>query len=419
MSAGRSPDVVIVGGGLEGLSVAWRLTAAGVRDVLVLERDVLASGGTGKTSGVVRCHYGIQSLAAMALRGLDVLENAADVLAADVGFVRTGYLVAVGPADLEALAANVSMQRGLGIPVETPDSDTVRGMWPTAALGDFAGFAYEPRGGYGDGPQTALAYAAAAGRAGARIRQGSPVAALRAKDNRVTGVRLASGEVISCQTVVVAAGPWSVPLLAGVGVDLPIRSQREAVLLVDPGHPLMSGGVGSPAAREDHDRAALGPLGDVPVLSDLVCLQYVRRERSGELLVGNSDLSTPDWADPDRYLNRATEDELDSAGRKLAHRFPGLPEARLSSSYAGCYDVTPDYNPIIGPAGMDGLLVCAGFSGHGYKISPAVGQLVADLVLHGTSQDAAISASDFRLERFGEGKPLRSPHPYIGAGQMR
>ena len=91
----------------------------------------------------------------------------------------------------------------------------------------------------------------------------------------------------------------------------------------------------------------------------------------------------------------------------------------MAGSYAGCYDVTPDYNPVIGPAGPANLLVAAGFSGHGFKISPAVGALVADLVVDGRSADPHVPESDFRLERFAEGTPLRSPHPYVGAGEMR
>ena len=100
-------------------------------------------------------------------------------------------------------------------------------------------------------------------------------------------------------------------------------------------------------------------------------------------------------------------------------RLPGLADPAIAASYAGCYDVTPDFNPVISAASLDGLVVAAGFSGHGFKISPAVGRLVADLVVDGTSSDADIPARDFRLSRFAEGDLLRSPHPYVGAGQMR
>ncbi|MFD2399026.1 NAD(P)/FAD-dependent oxidoreductase [Prauserella oleivorans] len=157
----------------------------------------------------------------------------------------------------------------------------------------------------------------------------------------------------------------------------------------------------------------------MPVFSDLVSLQYVRPEVSGDILFGNSDLATLHPADPDNYANRADSDFLELAVGKLAHRFPGLPDASIASTYAGCYDVTPDFNPVISHTPIDGLVVAAGFSGHGFKISPAVGALIADLVVDGKSRDADIPETDFRLSRFAEGALLRSPHPYVGAGEMR
>lgn len=158
---------------------------------------------------------------------------------------------------------------------------------------------------------------------------------------------------------------------------------------------------------------------DVPVFSDLVGLQYVRFERSGELLVGNSDHTYPEFADPDHYSNQADDSYLADAVEKLHHRLPKLPNPRLSTTYAGCYDVTPDYNPILSATPVGALYICAGFSGHGYKISPAVGNLMADIVTQGRSSDPDIKAEDFRLERFEQNQPLRSQHPYVGAGQMR
>jgi glycine/D-amino acid oxidase-like deaminating enzyme len=160
-------------------------------------------------------------------------------------------------------------------------------------------------------------------------------------------------------------------------------------------------------------------LGPVPVFSDLVSLQYIRPETGGQLLFGNSDLSVPEPADPDAYLNRATDDFLEMAVEKISHRFPGLADASVAGTYAGCYDVTPDFNPVISETPVESLVVAAGFSGHGFKISPAVGRLVADLVVDGKSSDADVPESDFRLSRFAEGALLTSPFPYVGAGEMR
>ena len=396
MSSGAS--VVVVGGGVIGLSTARALVDRGVDDVLVLERDVMASGGTGRSSGVVRCHYGIRSLAAMAWRSLPVLADATEVLGEDSGYCNTGYLVGVGEANTGALEANVAMHRKLGIDVDLVGHDAARLLWPVARFDDMAAFAYEPRGGYGDGHRTALAFAAAARRGGARIRQHASVASLVEKGGAAVGVELDDGEGIGADRVLLAAGPWSVALAAGVGLDLPIRGQRAQILMVETG---LAGDI------------------PVPVLSDLVSLQYVRPDVGGALLVGDSDHSDPEWVDPDTCSELADDDQLVRSIVKFEHRFPDLHDAQLRSTYAGCYDVTPDYNPIISATPVDGLFVLAGFSGHGYKISPAVGELAADLVLHGASRYPGVDHRDFRLGRFAEGDLLTSPNPYVGAGQMR
>lgn len=392
-------EVVIIGGGIEGAAAAWALARRGTRDVVVCERDTVGSGGTGKSSGIVRCHYGVPSLAAMAWKGVQLFENAEEILGEDIGYVSSGYVVGVGEGNEAALAGILAAERELGIATEYVDRTEVAKLWPWARLDDFVAFGWEPRGGYGDGYRTAQAFAAAARRDGARVRQGSPVVEILTDGGGVSGVRLASGEQLATRRVVVAAGPWSPALLAPLGIDLPIAVYREQILLISPG------------AGVD--------VTTVPVFSDLVSLQYIRAETGGQLLFGNSDLSVPEYADPDRYAQVADAGFIEAVVDKLSHRFPGLPDAAISSTYAGCYDVTPDFNPVIGHSGIEGLVIAAGFSGHGFKIAPAVGELVADLVLDGDSQDPAVAADDFRLSRFAEGKPLVSRYPYVGAGQMR
>jgi sarcosine oxidase subunit beta len=390
-------DVIVVGGGVEGAATAWALAQRGVTDVLMLERHTIGSGGTGKSSGVVRCHYGISSLGAMANVGLELFENAEEMLGTDIGFRQTGYIVGVGEANLDALRANLAAQRAVGVRTDEIGHAEASELWPAADLDDFAAFAWEARGGYGDAYSTAQAFAAAARVLGVRVRQGTTVAELLVEHDRVTGVRLSDGSVVSSGNVVVAAGPWSVPLLKAHGIDLPIQVHREQIVMVRPGL----------------------DLGDVPVFSDLVSLQYVRPDAGGEILFGNSDLATMEPADPDSYLNRADDAFLELTVEKMSHRFPQIMDAAISSSYAGCYDVTPDFNPVISRTSVAGLVAAAGFSGHGFKISPAVGRLVADLVIDGHSSDPRIPESHFRLSRFAEGDLLRSPHPYVGAGEMR
>ena len=393
----ETADVVIVGGGIEGTAAAWALAQRGVTDVLVAERNTVASGMTGKSSGIVRCHYGVSSLAAMAASGVEVFEKAEEIFGTDIGFRQTGYVVGVGEPDAESLRKSLASQRAVGVQTEEIDAAEVASLWPFADLSPFAAFAWEARGGYGVAYRTAQAFAAAARAAGVRIRQGATVAGLVLDGDRVTGVRLADRSEISAATVIVATGVWTRPLLAPYGIDVPIRAVREQIVMISPGV----------------------QIGHVPVFSDLVSLQYIRPETGGEVLVGNSDLSHVEDADPDNYLNRATEAFIDLTVERVGTRFPGFTGAAISGSYAGCYDVTPDWNPLISPTDLDGLFVAAGFSGHGFKIAPAVGRLIADLVVDGRSADPRIPETDFRLSRFADGDLLKTPYPYVGAGQMR
>jgi glycine/D-amino acid oxidase-like deaminating enzyme len=393
----ETADVVIVGGGIEGAAAAWALAQRGVTDVFVAERNTVGSGMTGKSSGIVRCHYGVSSLAAMATVGLEVFEKAEEIFGTDIGFRQTGYVVGVGEPNVDSLRKSLAAQRAVGVQTEEIDVGEVARLWPFADLSPFAAFAWEARGGYGDAYQTAQAFAVSARAAGVRVRQGTAMTDLLLDGDRVTGVRLADGTEVAAGTVVVATGVWTRELLARHGIDVPIRVVREQIVMISPGV----------------------DLGPVPVFSDLVSLQYIRPEPNGEVLFGNSDLSHVQDADPDDYLNRATEAFVDLTVDRVGTRFPGFTGAAITGSYAGCYDVTPDWNPVISRTGIDGLVVAAGFSGHGFKIAPAVGRLVADLVVDGRSADPRIPETDFRLSRFAENDPLTSPYPYVGAGEMR
>jgi glycine/D-amino acid oxidase-like deaminating enzyme len=390
-------DVVIVGGGIEGAAAAWALSQRGVTNVVVVERNTVGSGMTGKSSGIVRCHYGVSSLAAMAAVGLEVFEKAQEIFGADIGFRQAGYVVGVGEGDAESLRKSLAAQRAVGVQTEEIDAAEVAGLWPHADLTAFEAFAWEARGGYGDAYQTAQAFAVAARAAGVRVLQGADVRSLLFDGDKVTGVRLADGAQIAADTVVVATGVWTPEFLAPYRIDVPIRVVREQLVTIAPGV----------------------EIANVPVFSDLVSLQYIRPELGGELLFGNSDLSEVEDADPDGYLNRATEAFVEDTVNRAGARFPGFTDAAITGSYAGCYDVTPDWNPVISRTDVEGLMVAAGFSGHGFKIAPAVGKLIADLVVDGRSADPRIPEADFRLSRFAEGDLLTSPYPYSVAGQMR
>ena len=200
---------------------------------------------------------------------------------------------------------SLAAQRAVGVQTEEIDASEVARLWPWADLSPFAAFGWEARGGYGDAYQTAQAFATSARAAGVRLKQGTPVTELLLDGDRVTGVRTADGTEISAGTVVVATGVWTRPFLARYGIDVPIKVVREQIVMVSPGC----------------------DVGQVPVFSDLVSLQYVRPEVGGDILFGNSDLADTTEADPDDYSNRANEAFLDITVDKVGTRFPGFTDA--------------------------------------------------------------------------------------------
>ncbi|MFT4011553.1 MAG: FAD-dependent oxidoreductase, partial [Nocardioidaceae bacterium] len=207
---GAPKNAIVVGGGLIGLSIARALTERGLSEVLVLERHQLASGGTGKSSGIVRMHYGVPSIAAMAWRSLPAFETLGD----EVGFRQVGYCVIVGEENVGPLQANTAMHQGLGIEVDLIGPEELQKLWPMMEVGDVALASYEPRGGFADASQLALHFGRKARDRGARIRQNTPVARILTSEERVRGVELESGEVVEADLVVVASGWWSKRLLA-------------------------------------------------------------------------------------------------------------------------------------------------------------------------------------------------------------
>lgn len=388
----ETADVIIIGGGVTGTSIALHLARRGAGKVLLLERDTIASGGTGRSSGIIRTHYANPYTTRLAVLALTVFRNFAEVIGGDAGFHNTGYLMVAGHRDTEALRRNVEMQQDQGAHTEMLSLAEARELEPRLRVDDLGAACYEPDSGYADPAMTAGAFAAAAQDAGAEIRQGTPVTAIHVAGGRVRGVT-AGGREIHAPVVVNAAGYHARAVGALVGVDLPVQPERHFIAIFRR----------PPGEERDH-----------PIVSDRALNAYFRPELHGLTLVGSSD---PQDAVPDPSPD--SEQKMDLArtvrfAANLMHRFLGLEEAEVRRGYTGVYDVSPDHQPLLGPVpGIDGLYCAAGFSGHGFKLSPAVGQAMAELILEGQSRMADLSP--FRLTRFAEGEPIRALHPYGGA----
>jgi sarcosine oxidase subunit beta len=246
--------------------------------------------------------------------------------------------------------------------------------------------AYEPDSGYADGYSTAQAFMASARRLGATLQQGVTVTNLVQQGGRITGVETDSG-TISTPLVISTAGPWSGPLLQRIGVDLPLLPSRHQIMILD--------------------RPSDVPHALTYIAPDSL---YFRPDAAGTTLVGYGP--GEDGADPDQYRDSVDEPIQIEGSAKVAARYPSLQRAGMRRGYAGCYTVTPDGKMIVDKApGVEGLLIGAGFSGTGFKISPAIGIALAELATQG--QATTVDVAPFSALRFKEGRMLRSNFEYL------
>ena len=381
-------DVVIIGGGVTGTSIAFHLTARGVRDVIVVDKSFVASGATGKSSACVRQHYSTPETCRMIRFSLDRFQRFEELTGGhSCGFRRTGYLLGVDERMRPPMETSVALQRSVGIETRLVAPSDMREIEPRLQTEDLVAGCYEPDSGYCNPAETAQGFARAARERGARVLEEAEALAVLTEGSRVTGVRTTRGEILAPR-VVNAAGLWGARVGAMLGLDIPITVCRHKISIV----------TWPEASRRPH-----------PMVYDFVTNIYTRPEMGEHILVGGLDAEeSHDVADPDRYKEGVSLDESTDALARVSHRFPVLAEGRIARGYAGCFDVTPDWHPIMDQAGPEGSYVAVGFSGHGFKLSPAVGHMMAALVTEGPGGHPDLPA--FRLSRFAEGKPIRGTY---------
>lgn len=387
----ESFDVVVVGAGVVGASTAFHLAKLGGVRVCVLDRGPVCGGGTAKSCAIVRSHYSIASNTRLTLASLEIFRNFRDYLGdaeAESGFVNSGYLIVAGPGETaQRLSANLDMQAGVGAETFAIDKAEAKRLHPGLELGDVAVVGYEPNSGYADPYLTTTGFIKAARGLGVEVRPDCPVESVLTEAGRVAGVRTAAGDIHADQ-VLLAVGPWLGGLAAGLGVDFPLEVSRHVVLTF---------------------RGAAPYARTTPVVKDLTTANkmYFRPASGGVVLVGTGDHGDP-VASPDEMDENAPESLVMLQGRQLAKRLTGFEDAALTASWIGPYDITPDWNPVLGPVdGIAGLSVAFGFSGHGFKLAPAVGKALAQDML---DQPTVVPLAPYRLGRFADGELLRGAY---------
>ncbi|WP_225826024.1 NAD(P)/FAD-dependent oxidoreductase [Streptomyces naphthomycinicus] len=368
--------VVVVGGGVMGTSIAWHLARAGVRDVVLVERDELAAGSTSKAAGGVRAQFSDELNVRLGARSLEAFGRFAEEVGQDIGLHRVGYLFLLStPEQVASFEAGVRLQNDLGVPSRLLTPREARRLSPLIGTEGLLAAAYSPDDGHCTPEAVVRGYATAARAHGARILRHTEVTGIERHGGTVTAVVTGLGR-IETDTVICAAGAWSRAVGAMAGVDLPVEPLRRQI-------------------------AVTGPVPDLPPMMpmtiDFTTSLYFHREGPG-LLLGMSDPDEqPGFATDthDRWIPRLAE--------AMRRRAPALLDLRRTGGWAGLYENTPDHNALIGEAPeVSRFLYATGFSGHGFLQGPAVGEIVRDLYL---GRVPFLDISPLSAGRFASGAP--------------
>ena len=382
----ETADVVVVGGGVNGASIAYALAARGVTRVVLCEKAALASGASGRSSALVRMHYTNEWDARLAFASFPVFKHWTEIMGGPSVFTHTGFVNVVAPPYADALRKNVEMLRSIGINTVALSPGELRDLQPFANVEDLGAAAWEPESGYADPAATVEGFRRRGHELGARILQWTAVTKILRRGSRVLGVETSAGR-IDAGAVVVAAGAWAPGLCREIGLEIPARVKGlDTVQVTRPA-----------ALAQPH-----------LVFIDNVQGSYFRPESGIRTIVG---VPCQDWdLDPDAPT--VLPPGAPTVGAQiLTHRIPAMEGATLERGYRAFDCYSRDRHAILGRVdGIDGLYLATAFSGSGFKIAPAVGMCVAELIVDGRAKTVDIEA--FNLRRFAEGRSPEGPYPY-------
>jgi sarcosine oxidase subunit beta len=369
-------DVAVVGAGTTGSAIAFHLTQRGMRPLLI-DRTGPAGGPSGSSAGMLRRYYDDPAIVDMARHGCTFLAEMEERTGSPSGYVGCGYVVVAGADDTAQVRATYEVMRAQGVKVELIDVDDMRDLEPRLRTDDLAIGCYEPTGGYCDPLFVADGLAQAARRAGAVLRMGAEVTSIAA-DGAGYRLAIAGADPIAVEICIVACGGWSNGLLRALGGEVPLTLRRGQVGRYRP--PASAGGPG-------------------PIISDHVHDVWLRPDGpDGHYLVGGrGGRPDEDLSEPQTTARGADDATLGDFARELAWRIPALAGGVWRGSWASFYDFTPDGNPVVDRLpGHDNLIVATGGSGHAFKLAPALGLGVSELVC-----DGRVESFDFAPLAFG------------------
>jgi sarcosine oxidase, subunit beta len=380
----RNFDAIVIGAGVMGASIAYNLSQRGLK-VLILERQSIAVGATGASSGLVRMHYDIEVDSALAWESFHFFKNWRERIGGECGFTRTGFLQIVTPNKNQQLRGNVEMQKKLGIRTEVISAVDVKELAPTFRTDDFELAAYEPESGYADPTSATNSFITNAKACGSLLLQDCEVTGIRVRGGKVIGVD-AGRASFDAPIVVNCAGTFADRIGRMVGVEIPLDTWSHDVAFVK---------------RPSN-------VGMHPSVIDDALAMYFRPE--GELtLIGLEDYNRM-GEPPESDLGRVDPDFVMRAIDRICERIDGMEQGSVHSTHVGRDGLTPDQRAILDKAGPDGFYVACGFSGTGFKLSPAVGVCMTELILDGRPK--LVDISSLNIERFARGELLQGEHSY-------
>jgi sarcosine oxidase, subunit beta len=373
----RRAEVVVVGGGIVGASVLFHLAEAGVHDVVLLERDDLACGSSGKPIGGVRGQFSDALNVQLAARSLAAYDRFAQRPGADIGLDKVGYLFLLRTQeDVAQFERSIAIQNEHGIPTRLVTPAEAASLCPCVDRHALVAAAFSPSDGHARPTVVATAYIAAARARGARAVTGCAVSDIEVRDGEITAVQTSQG-TIRTSTVVCAAGPWSREIGAMAGVDLDVRPLRRQIVFSEP---------------------LAGIPRRLPFTIDYGTTFYFHSAGDGVLLGMSDPGQAPGF---DRDYDATWLPALREVAARCA---PSLADVRVTHGWAGLYEMTPDANALVGESrSVSRFLYATGFSGHGFCQAPAAGEVVRDLV---RGEEPFVDVMPLRAERFAERAPI-------------
>src|SRR5437879_9515020 len=389
----REAEVVVVGGGCMGASIACHLARRHV-DVVLLEKGHVAGGATGHSGALVRQHYEARIGIQRARESLAFFRRFEKETGFSCDFRTTGFLSGTRERDLPAFDALLELLQSEGVRAERLTPSDAKAMEPQLEVSDYAALVHDPDAGYADPIATAHGFATAAVVEGAKVLDDRTVDSIATRTGRVVGVKVRGGAgLLKSGRVVVATGNWTRDLVAAVGPRLPIRYVRGEVAILR--RPIDFG----PSPR---------------IHFDFYGNTYSRPDGEKDTLAGYMNTDPGKTMRQYELLETLPATTVRDIRMRLTKRFPRMSEAQPRGGWAGAYDVSPDSYPILDRVGPEGLFAAVGFRGHGFKLSPEVGRLMAEYVA--TARRPELLES-LRASRFGEGSPIQPDAPFPRRGR--